>query len=305
MQRLYTHFSSQSNQTMTTNPIANHLQCADRELILDSPVVMGVLNVTPDSFSDGGLFTNIDSALRQAEKMLADGALIIDIGGESTRPGAESVSDAEELDRVIPIIEKLHQALDIVVSVDTSKAIVMTEAARAGAGMINDVMALQGEGALRAARETELPVCLMHMQGEPRTMQANPEYDDVVAEVKDFLLQRVEQCLQQGIKQEKIVIDPGFGFGKTLAHNISLFKHLDELQALGFPVLIGASRKTMIGQITGKDVDQRLAGSVALATMVALKMAALKKASVNGAAIIRVHDVAETVDAIKIAHALT
>ncbi len=284
---------------MTTNPIANHLQCADRELKLDSPVVMGILNVTPDSFSDGGLFTSIEYALRQAEKMLADGALIIDIGGESTRPGAQSVSDAEELDRVIPIIEKLHQELDIIVSVDTSKAIVMTEAARAGAGMINDVMALQGEGALRAARETELPVCLMHMQGQPRTMQANPEYDDVVAEVKAFLSQRVEQCLQQGIKQEKIVIDPGFGFGKTLAHNISLFKRLDEFQALGFPVLIGASRKTMIGQITGKNVEQRLAGSVALATMLAVKMVFL-----NGASIIRVHDVAETVDAIKVAHAL-
>ncbi len=297
--------SPTSNQIMTTNPIANHLQCADRELKLDSPVVMGILNVTPDSFSDGGLFTSIESALRQAEKMLADGALIIDIGGESTRPGAQSVSDAEELDRVIPIIEKLHQELDIIVSVDTSKAIVMTEAARAGAGMINDVMALQGEGALRAARETELPVCLMHMQGQPRTMQANPEYDDVVAEVKAFLSQRVEQCLQQGIKQEKIVIDPGFGFGKTLAHNINLFKRLDEFQALGFPVLVGASRKTMIGQITGKDVEQRLAGSLALATMVALKMNALKRASVNGAAIIRVHDVAETVDAIKVALALT
>ena len=284
---------------MTTIATTKFLQCADQQLNLDFPVVMGILNITPDSFSDGGLFNNIDNALCQAEKMVSDGAKIIDVGGESTRPGAKSVSDSEELDRVIPIIEKLHQELDVVVSIDTSKALVMTEAARAGAGFINDVMALQGDGALKAAQETGLPVCLMHMKGEPRTMQANPAYKDVVTEVKDFLLHRIEQCLKQGIRKEQLIIDPGFGFGKTLAHNISLFKHLSEFEKLGFPVLLGASRKTIIGQITGKEVDDRLAGSIALAAMAALKMISL-----NGAAIIRVHDVAETVDAIKIVRAL-
>ncbi len=276
--------------------MTNHtLQCADRELKLDSPVVMGILNVTPDSFSDGGLFSNIETALRQAEKMVSEGALIIDIGGESTRPGAKSVSAAQELDRVLPIIEKIHQELDVIISVDTSKAVVMKEAAGAGAGMINDVMALRAEGALKAAQETGLPVCLMHMKGKPRTMQSDPRYNDVLLEVKDFLDQRIEQCLAQGIKKEKIIIDPGFGFGKSLAHNISLFKRLDAFTEYGLPVLVGASRKSMIGQITDKNVEQRLAGSLALATL----------AAINGASIIRVHDVAETVDAIKIANALT
>lgn len=272
----------------------NRILCADRELSLDSPVVMGILNVTPDSFSDGGLFSNSDAALRQAEKMHSDGAVIIDIGGESTRPGAQSVSTSEELDRVIPVIEKIHQELDIIISIDTSKAIVMKEAASAGAGMINDVMALRAEDALKTAHETGLPVCLMHMQGEPRMMQAAPSYTDVVGEVTDFLTQRIEQCLAQGIKKQQIIIDPGFGFGKTLAHNITLFKHLDSLAALGMPVLVGASRKSMIGQLTDRDVSDRLAGSIALATL----------AATSGAAIIRVHDVAETVDAIKIANAL-
>jgi len=242
------------------------LQCAGRELKLDSPVVMGILNVTPDSFSDGGLFTHVETALRQAEKMHADGALIIDIGGESTRPGAKSVSESEELDRVIPIIEKIHQELDVITSIDTSKAVVMKEAANAGVGMINDVMALRGDDALETAQETGLPVCLMHIKGEPRTMQSEPQYDDVVCEVKDFLTQRIEQCLTQGIKKEQIIIDPGFGFGKTLAHNIMLFKHIDVLTELGFPVLVGASRKSMIGQITDRNIEDRLAGSQALST---------------------------------------
>ena len=272
----------------------NTIQCADRELKLDSPVVMGILNVTPDSFSDGGLFNHVETAFRQAEKMHADGALIIDIGGESTRPGAKSVSDSEELDRVIPVIEKIHQELDVITSIDTSKAIVMKEAAGAGAGMINDVMALRGAGALKTAHETGLPVCLMHMKGEPRTMQSDPVYNDVVIDVKDFLVQRIEQCLTQGIKKEQIIIDPGFGFGKTLAHNVKLFKQLGAFKELGFPVLVGASRKSMIGQITGKKIEERLAGSIALAAL----------AAINGAAIIRVHDVAETLDAIKIANAL-
>ena len=273
----------------------NTIQCADRELKLDSPVVMAILNVTPDSFSDGGLFSNIETALRQAEKMVLDGALIIDIGGESTRPGAKSVSASQELDRVLPIIEKIHRELDVIISVDTSKAVVMKEAAGAGAGMINDVMALRAEGALKAAQETGLPVCLMHMKGKPRTMQSDPQYNDVLLEVKDFLTQRIEQCLAQGIKKEQIIIDPGFGFGKALAHNIRLFKQLGALTEPGLPVLVGASRKSMIGQITDRNVEQRLAGSLAFATL----------AAINGAAIIRVHDVAETVDAIKIANALT
>lgn len=276
-------------------PHPKTLQCADRTLALDSPVVMGILNVTPDSFSDGGLFNATDTAFRQAEKMLADGAQIIDVGGESTRPGAQAVTIAQELERVIPVIEKIHHELDVIVSVDTSKAQVMSEAAAAGAGIINDVMALQAEGALQAAAQTGLPVCLMHMQGEPRTMQSSPEYQNVLAEVKQFLLQRAEQCLHSGIKKEQIIIDPGFGFGKTLAHNIELFKQLDEIIGTGFPVLVGASRKTMIGQLTGKAIEQRLAGSLALASIAALK----------GTAIIRVHDVAETVDVIKITQALS
>ena len=254
--------------------------------------VMGILNVTPDSFYDGGKYT--DNLLRRIDQMVQEGVDIIDVGGESTRPGAKPVVEAEELDRVIPIIEKLHQELNVIISIDTSKALVMSEAAKAGAGIINDVMAMQGDGSLKAAQETGLPVCLMHMKGQPRTMQSNPEYKDVVSEVKDFLSLRIEQCLKQGIQKEQIIIDPGFGFGKTLEHNVKLFKHFRDLEKLGYPVLVGASRKTMIGQITGKDVDERLAGSIALATIACLK----------GAAIIRVHDVAETVDAIKIAQAL-
>ena len=270
------------------------MKCAAHELSFESPAVMGILNVTPDSFSDGGLYTNLDTALFQAEKMLTDGADIIDIGGESTRPGAQAVTAAEELDRVIPVIEKLHQELDVIISIDTSKAIVMTEAAKAGAGLINDVMALQAEGALSAAHKTGLAVCLMHMQGKPRSMQNNPHYDNVVSEVKSFLQQQAEKCLAEGIRQDQIIIDPGFGFGKTLAHNIQLFQQLGQLKDLGYPVLVGASRKSMLGQITGRDIEQRLAASLALAALAAVK----------GAAIIRVHDVAETVDAVKVACSL-
>ncbi len=270
------------------------IQCANRLLSLDSPVVMGILNVTPDSFSDGGLFSNTNAALLQAEKMLAEGAQIIDIGGESTRPGAPEVPIEQELDRVIPIIEAIDQRLDVIISIDTSKALVMKEAANAGAGMINDVLALRANGALAAAAQTGLPVCLMHMQGEPRTMQAKPSYHNVESEVTEFLTQRIEQCRLQGFKKEQLIIDPGFGFGKTLAHNIALFKHLTSFAQLGYPVLVGASRKSMIGQITHKEVNERLAGSIALATL----------AAINDAAIIRVHDVAQTVDALKIAQSL-
>jgi len=270
------------------------LRCANKNLHFEQPVVMGILNVTPDSFSDGGLYTHIDSALYQAEKMLHDGADIIDIGGESTRPGARAVSETEELERVIPVIEKLKQSLDVIISIDTSKPVVMTEAAHAGAGLINDVMALQADGALSAASESGLPVCLMHMQGEPGTMQYQPQYENVVTEVINFLQQRIECCLSAGIRPNQIIIDPGIGFGKTLAHNIHLFKHLSELDDLGYPVLVGASRKSMLGEITGKTTNDRLAGSLALAVL----------AVNNGASILRVHDVAATVDAVKVAAAI-
>ncbi|MCU7835900.1 MAG: dihydropteroate synthase [gamma proteobacterium symbiont of Taylorina sp.] len=270
-------------------------QCANRTLDLSSPVVMGILNVTPDSFSDGGLYTHVDSAFLQAKKMLQEGADIIDIGGESTKPGAQKVNEAEELDRVIPVIEKLNQELDVIVSIDTSKAIVMVEAAHAGAGLINDVNALQSDDSLNAAYKTGLPVCLMHMQGEPGNMQIQPQYDNVVSEVKSFLQQRAECCIAEGINKNQIIIDPGFGFGKTLEHNICLFKHLKELANLGYPVLVGASRKSMLGQMTGRATEDRLAASLALATL----------ATVSGASILRVHDVAETVDAVKVARTLT
>ena len=270
------------------------LQCAQRTLDYNTPIIMGILNITPDSFSDGGLYTQLDSALRQAEKMLQEGAEIIDIGGESTRPGAQAVTEAEELDRVIPIIEKLNQELDVVISIDTSKALVMTEAAAAGAGLINDVMALRTDGALDAAGQTGLPVCLMHMQGEPRSMQIEPQYDNVVTEVSAFLNAQAEKCIAAGMNKNQIIIDPGFGFGKTLSHNISLFKNLKQLQDLAYPILVGASRKSMLGQIIDKEVDGRLAASLAFAAM----------AAINGVAIIRVHDVAETVDAVKVANAL-
>jgi len=269
-------------------------QCAGRILNFETPAIMGILNVTPDSFSDGGLYHCVDSALQQAEKMHMAGAQIIDIGGESTRPGAQAVSAEEELDRVIPIIEKLHQQLDVIISIDSSKAEVMTAAAAAGAGMINDVMALRADSALDAAVKTGLPVCLMHMQGEPRTMQTEPQYDNVISEVELFLQQQAERCIAAGINKNQIIIDPGFGFGKTLEHNISLFKHLKQLQELAYPVLVGASRKSMLGQITGKAVEDRLAGSLALAAM----------ATINGAQIIRVHDVAETIDVVKVTKAI-
>lgn len=270
------------------------INCAGRLLELDTPAVMGILNVTPDSFSDGGLFYNLDKALEQAEQMVTAGAKIIDIGGESTRPGARAVNVQQELERVIPVVEALHRELDIIISIDTSKAQVMCESATAGAGLINDVMALRAEGAIEAVLKTGLPVCLMHMQGKPRSMQQNPQYSDVVNEVKTFLQQRASECIARGIDKMKIIIDPGFGFGKSLEHNIELFKYLNEFNEPGYPVLVGASRKSMLGQITGKDVDKRLAGSLALATIAVLR----------GAKIIRAHDVAETVDAVKVASAL-
>jgi dihydropteroate synthase len=251
---------------------------------------MGVLNITPDSFSDGGDFFSLDRALEHAEQMVSDGAAIIDIGGESTRPGAESVSESTEIDRVVPVIEALASRVDVALSVDTSKAAVMEAAAEAGAGMINDVRALQAPRALEAAARTGLPVCLMHMQGLPRNMQQAPQYEDVVLDVADFLGARIEACVDAGIKRDRLLIDPGFGFGKTLAHNLSLMARLDRLCALGLPVLVGVSRKSMLGAITGRDVHGRLAAGLA-AAVIALE---------RGASIIRTHDVLATNDAIRV-----
>lgn len=251
---------------------------------------MGILNLTPDSFSDGGLWLNPDVALRHAIGMVADGADIIDIGGESTRPGAAAVTLQEELDRVIPVIERLSGEIDVPISIDTSKPGVMREAVSAGAGMINDVYALRQDGALEAAASLNVPVCLMHMQGEPRDMQKAPAYENVVTEVRDFLEQRARACRDAGIAAESIVIDPGFGFGKTLEHNLELLRGLPTLCEAGYPVLAGISRKSMLGTITGRDADQRVVASVTAAVL----------AVQGGAAIVRVHDVAETVDALKV-----
>jgi dihydropteroate synthase len=257
----------------------------NRFLSLDQAHVMGILNVTPDSFSDGGRFANIEQALVQAQQMIASGAAIIDIGGESTRPGAKLVSEQQELDRVIPVIERLVKECDTVISVDTSTAAVMKEAARAGAHLINDVRALTRPNAMFAAVESGLPVCLMHSQGEPGTMQDDPQYADVVAEVSVYLAQRVDACVSAGITREQIIVDPGFGFGKTLEHNLLLMKNLQDLQSLDLPSLVGVSRKSMVGGILNKNVEDRLIGSLALAA----------KAICAGAWLIRAHDVDETV----------
>ncbi|WP_213995662.1 dihydropteroate synthase [Arsukibacterium sp.] len=265
-----------------------------RQLDLSRPVVMGILNITPDSFSDGGQHLSPEAALRQAEQMLADGAMILDIGGESTRPGAAEVPLQQELDRVVPVIEAIRQRFDCVISVDTSKAGVMSAAVKAGADMINDVQALQGDGALQCAAELNVPVCLMHMQGQPRTMQQQPQYDDVVAEVVKFLQRRTMDCQFAGIAKNQIILDPGFGFGKTLSHNYQLLAALAQLVKLGYPVLAGMSRKSMIGQLLDVPIDQRLAGSLACATIAALQ----------GARIIRVHDVKESVQAVQVATAV-
>ncbi len=255
---------------------------------------MGILNVTPDSFSDGGRFARRDSALAKAEQMSRDGAAIIDVGGESTRPGAQAVGAAEEIDRVLPVIEALCHVTDVPVSIDTSKAEVMREAVAAGAAMINDVRALREEGALEAAAGLGRPVCLMHMQGAPRTMQRDPAYLDVVAEVIEFLEDRRDACVAAGIDAADIVLDPGFGFGKSAAHNVELLANLRQLSALGQPLLAGMSRKSTLGVLTGREVDERLPASIAAAVIAAL----------NGADIVRVHDVAETVDAMRIVAAV-
>ncbi len=263
-------------------------------LRLPAPAVMGILNVTPDSFSDGGRFDDRRSAKRHAAAMAGQGAAIIDIGGESTRPGSRGIGAQEELDRVIPVIEAVRSVTDVPISIDTTKAVVMREAVAAGAAMINDVCALQGEGALEAAADLQVPVCLMHMQGEPRTMQANPSYDDVVAEVAAFLDGRAVACVEAGLAADLLVVDPGFGFGKTRRHNIELLANLRQLRARGRPVLFGASRKSTLGELTGRDVDERMAASVAAAVI----------AVMNGADIVRVHDVDATIDALRVAQAV-
>lgn len=271
------------------------LNCAGKNLDLSHPRIMGILNITPDSFSDGGDFLPLDAALAQARRMVAEGADIIDVGGESTRPGARPVSAQEEMDRVIPLIQQLAAELSVPISIDTSKADVMREAVASGAGLINDVCALQEEGALAAAAETSVPICLMHMKGKPRTMQDEPRYDDVILEVKQFLSQRVAACEAAGIAKERLLLDPGFGFGKTLEQNLQLLRELGNFSDLDIPMLVGISRKSMIGALLDDaPVAQRLYGSLAAAVMAAEK----------GAAIIRVHDVKPTADALRVVTAV-
>ncbi|MFJ4089733.1 dihydropteroate synthase [Pseudomonas psychrophila] len=274
---------------MTSVQSSTRLPCGNRVLDLARTHVMGILNVTPDSFSDGGRFAALDAAVRHAQAMVLAGATLIDVGGESTRPGAPVVSPQEELDRVAPVVERISRELDVIISVDTSAPIVMTEVARLGAGLINDVRSLRREGALQAAAATGLPVCLMHMLGEPGDMQDNPHYDDLVGEVSAFLVDSMARCAIGGIGPERIVLDPGFGFAKTLQHNLSLFKHMKALHALGRPLLVGVSRKSMVGQTLNRPVAERLYGSLALAAL----------AMTKGARILRVHDVAETVDVVR------
>ena len=266
------------------------LTANNKTLDLSTPKIMGILNFTPDSFSDSGKFFQLDKALFQVERMLNQGASIIDIGGESTRPMAEEVTLEQELERVVPLVEAVRKRFDCWISVDSSKAQVMQEAAKVGMDLINDIRALQESDALQTAVRLALPVCIMHMQGQPRTMQLNPHYDDVVADVLKFMQQRTEQCLASGIKKENLIWDPGFGFGKSVQHNYSLLQQFSVFCEQGYPVLAGISRKSMIGAVLDKPVEQRTVGSVAAALI----------AAVNGASILRVHDVGETADALKI-----
>lgn len=274
--------------------MSRYLQCGKYRLDLSVLHVMGILNATPDSFSDGGQYNTLDASLSRAEAMLEAGASILDVGGESTRPGAQSVTPQQELDRVAPLVEALVTRFDCIVSVDTSAPQVMVETAALGAGLLNDVRSLQREGALQAAAQTGLPVCLMHMRGEPQTMQNAPHYADVAVEVAQFLQHRIDACVAAGIGRKQILLDPGFGFAKNLKHNFELFQRMPELHALGLPLLVGVSRKSMIGQVLDKPVDERLYGSLALAVM------ALER----GAKIIRVHDVVQTMDALKLFQAV-
>lgn len=270
-----------------------------RSLDLSRPQVMGIVNVTPDSFSDGGsLYESrqlcVDQAVSRARQMVEDGAAFIDVGGESTRPGATPVSLQEEMDRVLPVVERINAEVDVIISVDTSAPELITEVAGLGAGLINDVRALGREGALEAAAATDLPVCVMHMQGSPATMQNAPDYDDVLDDVTCFLRQRISACNAAGIGNDKIILDPGFGFGKTVEHNLRLLNNLGRLHGLGMPLLVGTSRKTMIGHVLGRPVDQRLAGGLAT---VAIGVQ-------QGVQIFRVHDVRETVDVVRMTEAV-
>lgn len=279
--------------------MSNSILCRNRNLDLSSSVVMGILNITTDSFSDGGELYDgdeplMDRILARAEQMILAGARILDVGGESTRPGAEPLSTQVELDRVIPVVEALVENFDIIISVDTSTAEVMKQAASLGVHMINDVRALEREGALEAACEARLPVCLVHMKGRPLNMQDDPQYQDVVAEVIDYLESRVRACIAAGIQREAIIVDPGFGFGKTTQHNLVLLNNLSSFNRLGLPILVGLSRKRTVGEITDQPVDQRLHGSVAAAVI----------AVMNGAAIVRAHDVRATVEAVRFADAV-
>jgi len=267
---------------------------AGRSVDLSRCQVMGILNVTPDSFSDGGRFNTADAALVRARTMVEDGASFIDVGGESTRPGAAPVSTQEELDRVCPVVEAIARELDTVISVDTSNPAVMEEVVRLGAGLINDVRALQREGAPEVAARAGVPVCIMHIQGEPDTMQNAPRYHNVRRDVSSFLTERMRVVEKAGVRPENIILDPGFGFGKTVDHNIQLLATLEQLHLLGHPLLIGLSRKSMLGAITGREVNERLPASLAAATISAMK----------GASILRVHDVRETVDAVKVVTAV-
>ncbi len=270
------------------------LRVGRHQVKLDRARIMAVLNITPDSFSDGGRWLGLDAAMKQVAQMIDDGADIIDVGGESTRPGAEPVTPEVEIARVLPVIEAIVARFDIPISVDTSKPEVMRAAVAAGAGMINDVRALREDGAVDAAAELKVAVCLMHMQGEPRSMQEAPHYDDVVTEVKRFLADRLLSCQMAGIDRKQIVIDPGFGFGKSLEHNLALLARLGQFADIAAPLLVGLSRKRMIGSITGRDLDQRAAGSAAAALL----------AVERGARIVRVHDVATTRDALAVYEAM-
>ncbi|AIS53903.1 dihydropteroate synthase [Vibrio coralliilyticus] len=262
----------------------------NKSLDLSTPQVMGILNVTPDSFSDGGKYNSLENAMIQAEKMINAGVSIIDIGGESTRPGAPDVALEEELIRVIPVIKAIRERFDVWISIDTSKAEVMRQAVKAGADIINDVRALQEPGALEVAAESGLPVCLMHMQGQPRTMQANPHYDDLLKEVGKFLQERVQACEAKGMKKSQLILDPGFGFGKTLEHNYHMLANLEQFHQFGLPLLAGMSRKSMLFKLLDKAPAECVAASVSCATIAAMK----------GAQIIRVHDFEQTLDAVKI-----
>ena len=271
------------------------LRCRGQSLDLTRPQVMGVLNVTPDSFSDGGRYASLAAAVAHGVRLAEEGAAVIDVGGESTRPGAQAVSEAEELARVVPVIERLRATTAAIVSVDTSKPAVMRAAAEAGAGLINDVRALADPGALEAAAASGCAVCLMHMQGQPRTMQQDPRYGDVVAEVRAFLAARLAAARAAGVAADQLLVDPGFGFGKTLAHNLTLLRQLREFAVLDAPLAVGLSRKSLIGTLTGRRGDERLHGSIALAVL----------AVAAGARLVRAHDVAATVDALRVTAAVT